>query len=107
MKLIMAVVDDSDSSKVVEELTKRNIGVTRLASTGGFLKRGNTTLLIGLEEERLEEVLGLLEKICKPRKQVVTLFPGVPGETFAPYPIEVTVGGATVFVLNVERFEKI
>ncbi|MGB9839150.1 cyclic-di-AMP receptor [Thermovenabulum sp.] len=107
MKLIMAVVDDNDSIRVVEELTKKNIGVTRLASTGGFLRRGNTTLLIGLEEDKLKEVLDLLEKICKPRKHVVTIFPGVPGETFAPYPVEVTVGGAIVFVLNVERFEKI
>ncbi|TYP57391.1 cyclic-di-AMP receptor [Thermosediminibacter litoriperuensis] len=107
MKMIMAVVQDIDSAKLVEELTRNNIGVTRLASTGGFLKRGNTTLMIGVEEERLKDVIKIIERICRPRKQVVTPFPAAPGETMIPYPIEVTVGGATVFVMNVERFEKI
>jgi uncharacterized protein YaaQ len=107
VKLIMAVVQDIDSPKLVAELTRNNIGVTKLSSTGGFLQRGNTTLLMGVEEERLDEVMKIIEKICRSRKHVITPFPASPGETMAPYPIEVTVGGATVFVLNVERFEKI
>ncbi|MCG0275081.1 MAG: cyclic-di-AMP receptor [Thermosediminibacteraceae bacterium] len=107
MKLIMAVVQDIDSPRLVEELTRNNIGVTKLSSTGGFLKRGNTTLLMGVEEERLDDVLKIIEKVCRPRKHVITPFPAAPGETMVPYPIEVTVGGATVFVMNVERFEKI
>ena len=107
MKMVMAVVQDSDAARLIEHLTDGRFGVTKLASTGGFLKSGNTTLMIGVEEERLEELIGIIEKVCRPRKQVVTPFPGGPGDAYVPYPIEVTVGGATVFVLNVERFEKI
>ncbi|MFO7153111.1 MAG: cyclic-di-AMP receptor [Bacillota bacterium] len=107
MKLIMAVVQDIDAPKLVAELTRKNVGVTKLSSTGGFLQRGNTTLLMGVEDERLDEVLKVIEKICRPRKHVITPFPLSPGEAMAPYPIEVTVGGATVFVMSVERFEKI
>lgn len=107
MKMVMAVVQDSDAGRLLELLTDKKFGVTKLASTGGFLRRGNTTLMIGVEEERLEELIALIEKVSHPRKQVVTPFPGGPGDAYVPYPIEVTVGGATIFVMNVERFEKI
>jgi uncharacterized protein YaaQ len=107
MKLVLAVVQDSDAGRLIEYLTEKKFGVTKLSSTGGFLKSGNTTLMIGVDEERLDELMGIIEKICRPRKQVVTPFPGGHGDAYVPYPIEVSVGGATVFVMNVERFEKI
>lgn len=103
----MAVVQDSDATSLIENLTINNFRVTKLASTGGFLKNGNTTLMIGVEDKEVDELIELIEKVCKPRKQVVTPFPGAPGDAYVPYPIEVFVGGATVFVLNIERFEKI
>ncbi|HHY05309.1 MAG TPA: hypothetical protein GX534_09015 [Thermoanaerobacterales bacterium] len=107
MKLVMAVVQDNDVPKLLENLMQKNFGVTKLASTGGFLKSGNTTLMIGVQDDKLHELMEIIEKVCKPRKQVVTPFPGGPGDAYVPYPIEVKVGGATVFVLNVERFVKI
>jgi len=107
MKMVLAVVQDSDAPKLIETLTQKNFGITKLASTGGFLKSGNTTLMIGVEDQRVDELLELIEKLCKPKKRIMTPFPGGSGEVHVPYPVEITVGGATVFVLNVESFKKI
>ncbi len=107
MKLIIAVIQNSDAGRLIECLTEKKFGVTKLASTGGFLKSGNTTLMIGVDSDRIEELISLIEKVCRPRKQIVTPFPGGPGDSYVPFPIEVSVGGATVFVMNVERFVKI
>ena len=83
-------------------------GVTKLATTGGFLRAGNTTLLVGVEDDRFQEAMDLIEKVCKSRKQIATSPSPVAGTSgvYAPYPIEVVVGGATVFVLDVEQFVK-
>ena len=107
MKLIIAIVQDEDAGRLIGELMDQNFGVTKLATTGGFLKSGNTTLLIGLSEERFDECLGIIEKVCKSRRQIATSPVGMSSAAsgmFAPYPIEVTVGGATVFVLSVDQF---
>ncbi len=64
MKIILAVIRDSDEARVVEEMVNLSIRVTRMASTGGFLRRGNVTLMIGVEEERLEGVTSLIRKTC-------------------------------------------
>lgn len=109
MKLVFAIVHSEDGQKVMDELNKNGFSVTKLCSTGGFLKAGNTTLLVGVEEERLDEVMTIIEKKSKSRKQVVNS--SVPnngiGGIFMSYPVEVVLGGATVFVLDVERFEKV
>ena len=109
MKLIIAVVQDEDSQKLISRLMKAGYGVTKLATTGGFLRAGNTTLLIGVDNERLENAMGLIENVCKSRKQVATSPTPMAGANgmYVPYPVEVTVGGATVFVVNVEEFRKI
>jgi uncharacterized protein YaaQ len=107
MKMVLAVVQDHDAARLLENLAKKKFGVTKLASTGGFLKGGNTTLIIGVQDERLDELMELIEKLCKPRKHVIDPFPGGPGEAYVPYPVEISVGGAAVFVLNVESFKKI
>ncbi len=109
MKLIIAVVQDEDAQKLISTLMNEGFGVTKLATTGGFLRAGNTTLMIGTEKERVELALSLIEKVCKSRKQIATSPSPVSGTTgvYMPYPIEVTVGGATVFVLDVEEFKKI
>lgn len=100
MKLIMAVVNKDDSRKTMPALTADGFSVTRLATTGGFLMDANVTLLIGVEEEKVDDVFAILEKTCKKRTQLVSnSFYGT------SFPVEVTVGGATVFVLPVERFE--
>jgi len=107
MKMVMAVVQDNDAGKLIEKLTEKKFGITKLASTGGFLKSGNTTLMIGVDETRMDELIEMIERVCRPRKKIVTPFPGGPGDAYVPYPIEVSVGGATIFVMDVERFVKI
>ena len=109
MKLVFAIVHDEDGQKVMEELNKGGFSVTKLCSTGGFLKSGNTTLLVGVEESSLDSVLDIIKKKSKSRKQVInsSMTPNGMGGMFIPYPVEVVVGGATIFVLDVERFEKV
>lgn len=107
MKLIMAIVSGDDSSKVARALTKSNFSVTKLATTGGFLMSGNTTFLVGTEEEKVEEVIDILRKNSKTRKQMVPTSASYGVGMFSSMPIEVQVGGATVFILDVEQFIKL
>ena len=109
MKLIIAIVQDDDANKLVSSLMEKNIGVTKLATTGGFLRAGNTTLISGVEDDKLNEALGVIEKVCKSREQVIaSTHPlGSSGSVYVPYPVHVRIGGATVFVLEVERFLKV
>ncbi|HHW71333.1 MAG TPA: hypothetical protein GX392_08405 [Clostridiales bacterium] len=109
MKLIITVVQDEDAQKLISTLMNEGFGVTKLATTGGFLRAGNTTLLIGVDEEKLDDAIGIIEKVCKSRRQVATSPSPVAGAAgmYVPYPVEVTVGGATVFVLDVEKFLKL
>lgn len=106
MKLIVAVVQDQDSSRLSNMLTKNNFRATKLASTGGFLRSGNTTFLVGVEDKRIPELLDLIRDNCSARKQMVSpISPiGGIGDAYIPYPVEVEVGGATVFVLPIEQF---
>ena len=108
MKLIIAIVQDEDASRLVSNLMNEGFGVTKLATTGGFLRAGNTTLLVGVEEDKFDGAMHVIEKVCKSRKQIATSPTPAAGATgvYVPYPIEVMVGGATVFVLNVEQFIK-
>ena len=108
MKLIIAIVQNEDSGRLIGELMNDGYSVTKLATTGGFLRAGNTTLLLGVDEEKIEGAMKIIEMICKSRKQIATSPSPMTGGTgvYIPYPIEVTVGGATVFVLNVEDFKK-
>ncbi|HHT15055.1 MAG: cyclic-di-AMP receptor [Christensenellales bacterium] len=108
MKLIIAIVQDEDASHLISTLMTEGFSVTKLATTGGFLKAGNTTLLIGIEDDQSEKCLGVIERLCKSRKQIATtpITMGGAAGMYTPYPIEVTVGGATVFMLDVERFIK-
>ena len=109
MKLIIAIVQDEDASRLISCLMSDGYRVTKLATTGGFLRSGNTTLLVGVEDEKLQNAMGIIEKVCKSRKQIATSPSPISGTTgvYVPYPIEVTVGGATIFVLDVEQFAKI
>ncbi|QSO50626.1 cyclic-di-AMP receptor [Alicyclobacillus curvatus] len=108
MKMVIAIVQDKDSPKLAQNLVNAGVRATKLASTGGFLHAGNTTFLIGTGEERVPEVLDLIKSSCRSREQVVTpMSPmGSQVESYVPYPVSVQVGGATVFVLDVEQFEQ-
>ena len=111
MKLIIAIVQDEDASRLISNLMNEGYGVTKLATTGGFLRAGNTTLLIGVDDEKIPAVMKIIEDVCKSRKQLTAApstmgsMGGMPGA--ASYPVEVTVGGATVFVLSVDQFVKL
>ena len=107
MKLVTAIVNKEDSKAVCNELLKAKFYVTRLATTGGFLMAGNMTLMIGTEDERVDECIACISKCCKQRTEIVpgTASLGVGLESTMP--IQVTVGGATVLVTNVERVEKL
>ena len=105
MKLILAIVHREDSSRLTEALTKNKINVTKLASTGGFLRSGNVTFMIGTDDEHIDEVMDIIREKCKSRKELTAptaMYMGAAG-----WPVEVVVGGATVFVMDVDRFEKI
>ncbi len=93
----------------MQSLSSDGHSVTRLASSGGFLQQGNATLLIGVDDDRVDAVIASLRESCQERSRYLTPMPPMvePGEFFMPYPVEVQVGGATVFVLPVDRFEKL
>jgi uncharacterized protein YaaQ len=108
MKLIIAVVQDKDVPKLMEEIVKAGFSATKLASTGGFLREGNSTFLIGVDDDQVDRVLDVIKKTCRSREQLVTpVTPVGPGESYVPYPVGVVVGGATVFILDVDRFIKL
>jgi len=105
VQLVVAVVQDRDAHGLLKSLSNRGFGATRLASTGGFLREGNTTVMIGVEDARTDQVLSIIQETCHPRQQVLATMSMMPqGEMPYPVmPVEVTVGGATVFVLHVDR----
>jgi uncharacterized protein YaaQ len=109
VKLVIAIVQGEDAGQTVQALSGAGISVTRFASSGGFLQQGNATLLIGVEEERVDLVVQLIRENCRERNRYLTPMPPMvePGEMFMPYPVEVQVGGATIFVVNVEHFERL
>ncbi len=107
MKLVIAIVSNDDSHALSNALNKENYMVTRLSTTGGFLKMGNTTLLIGTEDKDVERVLDLVKEYSKQRTELVPSTAAYDIGRFASFPVEVTVGGATVFVVDVEQFIKV
>ncbi|MDQ0233374.1 cyclic-di-AMP receptor [Metabacillus malikii] len=108
MKLIIVVVQDQDSNKLLNALMDHNFRVTKLSSTGGFLKSGNTTFMIGTEDIRVDKALQVIRDNCKSRDQLVAPVSPMGGnaDSFIPYPVEVEVGGATVFVVPVDQFHQ-
>ena len=107
MKLVIAIVSNDDSSRVQTELVKSGFQVTRLATTGGFLLSGNTTFLCGTDVEKVDEVIRIVSEHSKERTQLAPSAASYGVGMYTAFPVEVTVGGATVFVVDVERFVKI
>jgi len=110
MKLIVAIVQDVDAKGVLDALMAGGYGATRVSTTGGFLVRGNTTILVGVQDEKLAHVLDIFRDQCHARREFVS--PVVPLSEAAAarhwvQPLEVEIGGATVFVLDVERFAQL
>jgi uncharacterized protein YaaQ len=109
VKLVVSIVNPEDAGPLVDALLEREFRATRLHSSGGFLKQSNATVILGVEDEAIDEVLEIIRENCHSRTQLVNPMPPIlePGEFFLPYPLEVEVGGATVFVLPVERYERL
>ncbi len=111
MKLIFAVIRDKDANMATDALAQAHIGVTKLASTGGFLRDGNTTLMIGAQNDQVEEIMQILRENCAKRTQTEVVMPhgtgGVATWNLNYTPIKVEVGGATVFVLDMDQFIKL
>ena len=108
MKLVLAIVHDDDAAKLVRLLNQEGFMVTKLVSSGGFLRVRNTTLFSGVEDEKVEDVLNIFRTNCKMKNKMVGDFtPYTNLDGFVRRPIEVKVGGATVFVLDVDQFVKI
>ena len=107
MKLILAIVSNDDASAVTSALTKNNFYITRLATTGGFLRAGNTTLIVGTEDELVEKCIKIIESEAQRRTEIVPSTASYDIGRYASFPVEVQIGGATIFVLNVEQFMKL
>lgn len=109
MKLVLAIINDEDAFATMDKLNEKGYSVTKLATTGGFLRAGNTTLICGCEEDRVSELVEIIELKCKSRKKIGSVNSGgiSATESYVPFPVEITVGGATIFVLNVDEFRKI
>ena len=108
MQLVLAIVQDEDAGPVIEALTSAGFRATRINTVGGFLRKGNATVVVGVEKTRLHRALLIIRDNCETRTEFFV--PTAPGEVGEPYPldpIQVQVGGATVFVLDVERFERL
>lgn len=108
MKLIVAVIHDRDQKKTSEALLKAGHKFTKIASTGGFLREGNVTFLMGAAVDEVESILAIIGDSCKTREQYLNVLPpeATPVGTFLANPVKVQVGGAVAFVMDVERFER-
>ena len=107
MKLVLAVVNNDESAILSSALTKEGFSTTKLATTGGFLRAGNTTFLIGVEDDKVDAVIDIISKYSRQRTQTMP-DPSVYGMgMYTNYPVEIKIGGATVFVVDVEKFVKL
>lgn len=106
MKLVYAIVNDEDTYAVSKGLQKQGIRATKLASTGSFLSRGNTTFMICCQDEQVDSVIEACKQYSKKRKQFVSSS-AVTEAAGSSDPVEITIGGATIFVTDIERFEQV
>lgn len=109
MKLVLVIVQEQDAARLIDALTQAEVQATMLASTGGFLRAGSATILTGVDDGRVEAVLGVIRRVCQRREQLMTPIPPVvePVDSYVTYPVKVEVGGAITFVLNVEHMERV
>lgn len=106
MKMLVAVVQDADTARALRALNAAGLEVTRLSSSGGFLREGSTTLFTVVSEEQVPVVKEILSQTCHTRTRLIS--PALPmSEGMSAMPTEVRVGGAVVFVLNVEEMARV
>ena len=107
MKLIFAIVNQDDAAALTRELLKQGFSATSMASTGSFLKASNVTVMVGVDEEKVQAVIDVVRATCHRREETR---PASEDHAFGYYPsmpMEVVVGGPTIFVVDIERFERV
>ena len=107
MKLVIAIMNYDDAGVVTQSLTKNGFSSTKLATTGGFLMAGNATILIGVDEEKVQNVIDIIHEHSHSRKQLIPTTSEISYGYYSTMPVEVTVGGATIFVVDIERVERL
>lgn len=108
MKLVIGIVNSDDAGDLLAEITRASFQATKLSTSGGFLKMGNVTVLVGVEDEKTDEVVEIFKRCCSRRTQMISATPPFLGEGFISVaPVEVTIGGATLFVVDVDNFIKL
>ena len=107
MKLVIAIINRDDANTVTQNLAKNGFYSTKLASTGGFLLAGNVTVLVGVDEEKVPVVIDIIREHSHSRKQMIPTTSEMNYGYYPSMPVEVTVGGATIFVVDIERFERV
>ena len=106
MKLAVCIVHNRDRNKLTDEMVKAGFKFTIIGSTGGFLREGNSTMLIGVDDSQVDELKSLVQSNCEAREQIVNVMPfeAAPPGAFIPSPVKVPVGGAVVFFLDVDEY---
>ena len=107
MKLIIAIINRDDSNAVIQNLSRNGFSSTKLSTTGGFLLASNVTLLIGVKDDQVQTAIDLIRERSHSRQQMVPAITEMSYGFMPVMPVEVTVGGATIFVVDVERFERV
>jgi uncharacterized protein YaaQ len=108
-KLVMMIVSDTDADDLMAALVERGVPATKVGSSGGFLRRGNVTIFSGVPATEVDAILDVVNEICPARTELVPVqtLPFIGDSAFTTEPIEVRAGGAIVFVLDVERFQRV
>ena len=108
MKLVIGIINSDDANDLLAEITKASFQATKLSTSGGFLKMGNVTVLVGVEDEQVDDVVGIFRNCCSRRTQMIPSTPHYLGEGFvSTTPVQVTIGGATLFIIDVDKMIKL
>ncbi len=108
MKLVIGIINSDDANELLAEITKASFQATKLSTSGGFLKMGNVTVLVGVEDEKVDEVVDIFKTCCSRRTQMIPTTPSYLGEGFiSAAPVQVTIGGATLFIIDVDKMIKL
>lgn len=107
-RLVMMIVSDTDADALQKSLVDGKYPVTKVGSTGGFLRRGSVTIFSGVPQAQVDSVIAIVNDVCHARREFVPIqtLPFIGDGAFSAEPVEVRVGGAIVFVLPVEHYQR-
>ncbi len=106
MKMVLGILNNDDAPAAMQALTKAGFFITKLSTTGGFLRAGNVTILVGVEDEKVQAVIDIIHEHAHSRSQLMPTTSEAGVGFFPTMPVQVRVGGATIFVLDVDQFHK-